>query len=235
MQFRSRNCSRSLHLGQRLTALLAVAGLIQAGTSSPNIQATSSTLHTPVHGIPDFSFFASFPHPSLRANISPRVFVGLNDPPDNSIIPDLSDGQKEYDDAAEAWDDGEHILPYSYWNPSFNNTKEAHAAEFFEKFLDDYSTEDSFRCRNDGEFKSPLECFQFELAGEYDFNCRIDNIGLCKTPDPKKIMTYISNRYDGRTTEENVALARQVYFTLLNFQHVLSNLEVNYVSYSILL
>jgi len=130
-----------------------------------------------------------------------------------------------YTDPVEAWEKAQLCEPLSVWQKNANTTAEVRAVDMFSEFVDIYETTDLYQCKKMG--LSPVRCFMYTFTGNANFNCRIDQLHKCKYPSAYETMRHISQSWpigEGRTTLQNVNLARQAYFTFLNLENIQANL-----------
>ncbi|KAG9241979.1 hypothetical protein BJ878DRAFT_482436 [Calycina marina] len=130
--------------------------------------------------------------------------------------------REHYSDPVKAWDEARLCEPYSVWHKNENNTAEVEAAEAFSSFVDDYEDRDSWHCKWDG--MSPMKCFMYTFTGNANFHCRVDQPYRCQYPSAYSVMRHVSAKWSGRSTEQNIELARQVYFIFLNLEGVQANM-----------
>jgi len=130
-----------------------------------------------------------------------------------------------YNDPVEAWEKAQLCEPLKVWQKNENTTAEVGAAAMFSEFVEVFDTSDLYHCKEMG--LSPVKCFMYTFTGNANFNCRIDQVHKCKYPSAYETMRHISQSWpvgEGRTTLQNIHLARQVYFTFLNLENIQANL-----------
>lgn len=139
-----------------------------------------------------------------------------------------------YVNPAEAWGKSRLIQPYAYWHKSRANGAESGAVDAFSDFLDAYHDDETslMECKKDGV--SAIRCFVYHFVGNANFKCREDQVHKCNIPSAYEVMNHISARFpEGGhlpngvkiTDSFQVTLGRQVLFTMLNFNEVLSTIS----------